>query len=886
VDVGKVTCLQAGNIIVQATYSNSTGVANLVCAPASFYSPTTFIDQSEEFAGPFNSWANLKTLYGAKGDGITDDTQAIQSALDQLPSTHVLYIPSGTYRITQTLTINDQQSFAIIGADPRTTSIVWGGTVGGIMLDIDGSTVFRVTRLTFDGSDSANTAEYLSDNTNGNYTTKVEFSDQHIKDIDYGIILNPGAETTVERVFFDHNHIDGLLLTTFNDINIFVDDSLFSYCGTGVSNSPGAGSFYVSNSFFDHSAKADMQIANTGNFSARHDTSVDSGGSFFAAGTIGANNAEITLQDNTVIDPAGVAVSLGDTGPLMLIDNVFRTQDINGPVVFGFDNSATRPVATSFGNIYTTSQPLSQFWGTALSYDDTTVDPDSVPTPSIPSNVYLPTRQNRAVFEVRGNDDVAIQAAINAAAASGTVKPIVHLPSGVYLINKTITLPVNSDIQLVGDEIDSTALLRMFSGDSGPMVSIPSISASVSNLTLNASTDPGRGDGLLIQMPDQPSSRIVGDQLLLQGENATSVSVDGIEQSTIDFSSLYTMGTIAGIAVSGGPSRSSGEATLGRVDYLSGSIQSQGQGVSLSVTQHGRLLVQDNWHDADASGPYNFQLTDSGTLTEQEGGVFAGPTPFVVNNFSGDVTLLGMQFKGGFDISATTNKANVLIMGMAEESGPFVAPQSSSLVTVANILDGAYNWGYAQSPSDPVDIAWLRRMFGQVRSETAVPLAGVASPITHLNRTQVLNVGTALHLMPSTQLLGHYLTVQNSREGLLTNGGSCIYTAAASEDDPTTHWMLAEGGEGDFMLVPADQQEGNGAASAVRDSGGSWVVSVEPLTPDYQQHWNVQLQADGLFRLINRGTGLALGAGSTTNPCATVTNQLGGSAAEWAIVAH
>jgi hypothetical protein len=61
----------------------------------------------DEFVGPFASWANVKTEVGAVGDGKTDDTAAIQKALESVrrqdSPKKVLYFPAGTYRITGTL---------------------------------------------------------------------------------------------------------------------------------------------------------------------------------------------------------------------------------------------------------------------------------------------------------------------------------------------------------------------------------------------------------------------------------------------------------------------------------------------------------------------------------------------------------------------------------------------------------------------------------------------------------------------------------------------------------------------------------------------------------------------------------------------------------------
>jgi len=67
------------------------------------------------FAGatPLPADANVLDVrhFGAKGDGITDDTRAIQAAIDQLPpfdvghpwQTKIIYFPAGTYLVTDTI---------------------------------------------------------------------------------------------------------------------------------------------------------------------------------------------------------------------------------------------------------------------------------------------------------------------------------------------------------------------------------------------------------------------------------------------------------------------------------------------------------------------------------------------------------------------------------------------------------------------------------------------------------------------------------------------------------------------------------------------------------------------------------------------------------------
>ena len=93
----------------------------------------------KSFVGPLAGWKSVKD-FGAKGDGTTDDTAAIQAALDALKAVQtntwsVLYFPSGTYKITQALTTtrathHDYLGAQIIGQDPNTTSMIWPARQG------------------------------------------------------------------------------------------------------------------------------------------------------------------------------------------------------------------------------------------------------------------------------------------------------------------------------------------------------------------------------------------------------------------------------------------------------------------------------------------------------------------------------------------------------------------------------------------------------------------------------------------------------------------------------------------------------------------------------------------------------------------------------------
>src|SRR5438067_365417 len=108
--------------------------------------PVLRSDPVDEFLGPFATWDSVKTKYGARGDGLADDTEPLQRALNGLGRAgngSVVFIPAGKYRITKTLQFTDRKNVGFIGEDPATTMILWGGAKGGKMMSLDGVTLSR-----------------------------------------------------------------------------------------------------------------------------------------------------------------------------------------------------------------------------------------------------------------------------------------------------------------------------------------------------------------------------------------------------------------------------------------------------------------------------------------------------------------------------------------------------------------------------------------------------------------------------------------------------------------------------------------------------------------------------------------------------------------------
>jgi hypothetical protein len=97
---------------------------------------------------------NVKA-YGAAGDGVTDDTTAIQNAVNAVPASGgIVYFPAGTYKVSSTLTVGNggQSAYSTVngiqligaGAGSQTgvitgyTTLAWYGSSGGTVITVAG----------------------------------------------------------------------------------------------------------------------------------------------------------------------------------------------------------------------------------------------------------------------------------------------------------------------------------------------------------------------------------------------------------------------------------------------------------------------------------------------------------------------------------------------------------------------------------------------------------------------------------------------------------------------------------------------------------------------------------------------------------------------------
>jgi hypothetical protein len=575
-------------------------------------SPGWAMEPTEEFVGPFPSWRNAQRDYGARGDGQADDTMALQRALDELTKHKdfcVLYLPAGTYRLTQTLRTvrkahTDCQGVAVVGEDPVRTVLQWDGADNGTMFQWD-AWYSKISRLTFDGRGRAGTALLYGPA----FSTYNETSDLIFRDAAQGLAFGGPqtagqAENAVLRCQFLRCGT-GLQTVNWNSMDIWVWYGRFEDCGRGVHNV--MGNWHVWESLFVRSREADLSSINLMAFSAVNNVSVGSR-RFFDFSTGHTWGSPVSLTGNRVLNPTGDwAVILDNAGPYLVVDNQFRLPGAARGVRMTWADQ------TLVGNIYSKTNAVEER-GRFRRLEERVVPTDGI-SGTLPTLPPTPPWRERKIFEVpTGADGDAIQRAIDKAAKLAGQRPVVHLPMGNYGIAKTLLVPGGCDLQLIGDTAGETGTRLNWTGsDDGVVLRIVGPShATLRDFYIHA----GQARALLVEGCDQPQGRIFADQLNANGPtkggaNAAALRISGLDRADVLLRSLQGSGNGGRwVEVLGGPD---GERATNQVSIFTGATGSAaGQ---YDVRHSGRLVVRSVYHERSSDSLNGLHLTDRGTLS-------------------------------------------------------------------------------------------------------------------------------------------------------------------------------------------------------------------------------------------------------------------------------
>jgi pectate lyase-like protein len=603
--------------------------------------------QKSLFYGQFKSWANLKLVYGAVGDGSHDDTQALQSAINDLGNeghSPVLYIPAGTYRITKTLTMQTRTGIGIIGEDPENTTIKWDGAAGMKMFALNGVSYSEYSRLTWDGNNKALVAVAHEWDGKVRYANSgTQHSDEVFKNIGVGLKSgsNMDAEFAIKRCRFYNCSSTGISLQGYNALDWWVWDCYFDSCNNGVANnSPanGAGNFHVYRSIFKNSAHADISLGNSEFFSFRDNISYNS--NCFITASQWSNTSPITLQGNTIIsNKDNVMVNLFTKGNVLLLDNTFIMPDSGKNYVVDISDGYRTPPAdfTLIGNIFTRKQKTYASSGGGMICIDnkTAAHPNKnmtiTPVPFAKLAGYLVLEVNNKM-----NTD-EIQSAIDKAVRQKT-KTLIHFSYGKYSISKTLRIPGNAEIILFGDGLSS--ILTWAGESNNAMIEISSpAKATMQNLYLNGNN---KADCLLIYDNDKPGNSIYGDELLLYHGVQTNLFVNAFSKTDFRFDNFQHNYCNAGTSIK---LIGTGDKNASVAKVFGG--ESSNTGNSYSIAKGARILLYDIWYENALTSRF-LTLSSNGEFIlngSKIANTNAAHEPFIdIDSFSGKVVLSEVIF--------------------------------------------------------------------------------------------------------------------------------------------------------------------------------------------------------------------------------------------------
>lgn len=390
-----------------------------------------------------SDWINVKKdiTPSAKGDGKTDDTEALQRLFLNLRDGMVIYFPPGIYRITKTLELRGPAVGVSIIGNGRDTKIIWDGEEGGRMVWVNGLAYSTFQGIVWDGQNKAGIGMDFASQLRFNTESLHEFEHfRNFKDCGIRIGYNErlaSAETIYRYCIFENCKV-GFAMFAFNDYNHTFDKCEFRNCEVGISDLHG--NFYVRNCHFQKNG-VDIQFLSEHGNSVRHSTSLGSGTFIRELGTISPLTVENCHISGWKSKEGAIIVN---GSPVLIFDCQFSNPPEGAPAIRTVRGDQRLIVS---GNRIEGKGVLLDVPSEAVVIEV----PEGREKPLklnphrtvIPPKALIPTKvfDAKLDFGAKGDgitdDTQALQKAIDTARAYGKFA-IAYLPTGCYKVSKTL----------------------------------------------------------------------------------------------------------------------------------------------------------------------------------------------------------------------------------------------------------------------------------------------------------------------------------------------------------------------------------------------------------------------------------------------------------------
>ena len=269
------------------------------------------------------------------GDGVTDDTLAIQAAIDAVDNAGggTVQLRKGTYKITATLVINRSSTFKTInlmGEGMLATRILWFGPTTGAAIRVNGSKQYIFEGWSLENRMAKGTTTGVlvqRDSGKGTQSGSSSWRNISVSSFATGIQIGNSAITQAGSEFlFDHlmllRNDTGCLIQDGNSLNFAFTMLEMEANGTGLQVLSG-GNVSVYGGSASHDTVADFDLRPGGVFTIIGFRS-EHANRFLIGGNTSAGTGMTILgcQVEAIANPDGFGLKVG-SGPIVMLSNVF-----------------------------------------------------------------------------------------------------------------------------------------------------------------------------------------------------------------------------------------------------------------------------------------------------------------------------------------------------------------------------------------------------------------------------------------------------------------------------------------------------------------------------------------------------------------------------------